>query len=374
MKKFVMLFLPIAGVLILQLLLLDWAARSSGQPLRETLTPLSVSVAVLILVTGVLPALVRPQPVHTLIACFATLFGLFLVVPFDVSDMPALHSGVPTYRFLGPYLLLRLVNAAILLPLAVHVSARFPRPTSVSPKMLSGGYILSLFLLAAFLLSSTFWQRILSTGLSFLWFTIVIGFFVWNLLVVARDPRPEGAHDAQQARIVMFSVLIAEIPLWLRPLTLALGLDIFPYNLLLVFQLVIPIGIAYAVLQHDLFGIDRVLRRTLAYGAVSLALLMLYLGFATALTVLFANLTSQSLPIVTVIGLLLAALLFEPARRFTQKWLDKLLYPDRLKFQLAVRSVQASLAQANRRDDARHWIVALIFPADQHVHVRVVLE
>ena len=64
------------------------------------------------------------------------------------------------------------------------------------------------------------------------------------------------------ARIILFSIALAEIPLWLRPITLALGLDIFPYNLLLVFQLFVPLGIAYTFLQHDLFGIDRILKRT----------------------------------------------------------------------------------------------------------------
>lgn len=144
----------------------------------------------------------------------------------------------------------------------------------------------------------------------------------------------------------MFSMILAEIPLWLRPLTLALGLDIFPYNLLLLFQLFVPIGIAYAVLRHDLFGIDRILRRTLVYGAVSLLLLTLYLFLTSSITSLFENsLTSR--PLAPLISLFVAALLFEPMRKLIQAWLDKLLYPDKLKFQSAIQSMQYLLGRAN---------------------------
>jgi len=60
--------------------------------------------------------------------------------------------------------------------------------------------------------------------------------------------------------------------------------------------------------------------------------------------------------------LIVAAILFEPARRFIQRWLDRLLYPDRLKFLVAVQGMQVSLARVHRREE----IVRLLtedFPA-----------
>ncbi len=313
------------------------------------------------LLMGLLPALVRPRSSHTLIACFAAVFAFVLLVPFDVGDLPTLHPGLPTFALISPYLFLRLLNAAILLPMAIHVSARFPRPTRMSDQTLLGGYVFSAAIFAALIFSSAAWQRLLTGALAFLWFTAVIGFFIWNLLTITRDPAPENAHYARQARVILFGVLVAEVPLWLRPLTLAFGLKIFPYDLMLVFQLFVPFGLTYAVLRHDLFGIDRLLRRTLVYGAVSLALLTLYLGITAALSDLFAaSLTSR--PLAPFISLFAAALLFEPARRFTQTWLDKLLYPDRLKFQAAVQLMQNSLARANRREEIIH-LLNDIFPA-----------
>jgi signal transduction histidine kinase len=359
MKKIAALFLPLAGVVAFELLVYAWASLSSGQMARSLFTPFSLGIAALMLVTGLLPAVLRPGAEHTLIACFATIFAFFLVIPFEAGDMPALRPGLPTYTFIEPFVLLRLVNAAILVPMTIHVSARFPRPTHTRSWTLLGAYLLSALLLGFFLLASAGWVRILSVIGLFGWFTFVMGVFLRNMLVIARDTSPGNARFAQQARVVMFSILVAEVPLWLRPLTLAFGLDLIPYNLLLSFQIFVPMGLAYAVLRHDLFGIDRFLRRTLAYGSVSLALLTLYLGLTAALTDLFVN---ASRPLAPVVSVLIAALLFEPSRRFIQTWLDKMLYPDRLKFHAAVQATQASLSRANRREEIMRLLTE-VFPA-----------
>lgn len=349
------MFLPILAVFLVNAAFLGWAVQASGRSVLQAASPFSGVVSLLILVTGLIPALVRPQASHTLVACFSTLFAFFLLIPFELKDLPAFQAGKPLLDFLDGYLILRLAQAAILLPMALHVSVRFPRPTNTPSSKILIGYILSLILLMFFLTSISAWQRIASIILLFVWFTFVIVFFFRNLLFIAQDADPLNLLDAQRARVVLFSMILAEVPLWLRPLTLALGLDIFSYNLLLVFQLFVPVGIAYAVLRHDLFGIDRALRRTLVYGAVSLLLLTLYLALTTSLTSLFADsLTSR--PLAPLISLFVAAILFDPTRKFIQRWLDRLLYPDRLKFESAVQSMQYLLARANRRDEIIHLL------------------
>ncbi|MEK6750976.1 MAG: histidine kinase [Chloroflexota bacterium] len=355
MKKVAALFVPIAAVFLLNVLLLGWAPRDSGKAIQQIITPFSAFVFALTLITGLLPAFVRPQKSHTLVACFSTFFAFFLLIPFELSNLPTLQPGRPLYYFLDSYLILRLIQAAILLPMALHVSARFPRATDTSTRRILGGYIFSAILFVTFLFSAAAWQRIAILALSFLWFTFVIIFFLKNLIIVARDANPENLLDAQRARVVVFSMLLAEIPLWLRPLTLAFGLDIFSYNLLLAFQLFVPIGISYAILRHDLFGIDRVLRRTLAYGAVSLLLLTLYLALTSSISSLFADsLTSR--PLAPIISIFIAALFLEPTRKLIQSWLDKFLYPDRLKFESAVKSLQYLLSRANRREEIIHLL------------------
>ena len=350
MKKNIAFHLPILAALFINTSLFGWAAFESGNPIYRAVTPFSFIVSLLVFITGLIPALIRPQANHTLIACFSIFFSFFLSVPFEFSDLPVIHPGSPLVLFLNPYLIARLLQAAILLPMALHVSARFPRVTGTPARAVAAGYVLSAILLFAFFASRSAWQRVALILLLFVWFTFVILFFIRNLLQAARDPNPENYLDAQRARIVGISLFIAEVPLWIRPLTLALGLDVFSYNLLLLFQLFIPIGIAYAVMRHDLFGIDRALRRALVYGFASLLLLTFYLFLTTSLTSLFADsLTSR--PLAPVISLFVAAILFDPTRRLIQTWLDKWLYPDRLKFESAIQSMQYLLARANRRDE-----------------------
>lgn len=355
MLKRLALFLPILAAFGFNAVLLGWAAIESGTPLYTAITPFSFIVSLLIFITGLVPALLRPQANHSLIACFSIFFAFFLSVPFEMNDLPTIHPDKPLISFLDSYIITRLIQAAVLLPMALHVSVRFPRTITTSMRTIFGRYIFSLFLLSLFFISQTPWQRGILTFLLFAWFTFVIIFFIRNLLQAAQDRNPEHYLDAQRARIVGISLFLAEVPLWIRPLTLALGLDVFSYNFLLVFQLFIPIGISYAVLRHDLFGIDRALRRALVYGSASLLLLTFYLFLTTSLTSLFADsLTSR--PLAPVISLFIAAVLFDPTRKFIQTWLDKVLYPDRLKFESAIQSMQYLLSRANRRDEIIHLL------------------
>lgn len=355
MKKRLALFFPILAAFSLNALLFGWAALTSGVPIYTAVTPLSFIVSLLIFITGLIPALARPQASHSLIACFSIFFAFFLSVPFERNDLPDIHPGGALISFLNPYIIARLIQAAVLLPMALHVSARFPRHTNISTRALIGGYIFSSILLLMFFISQAPWQRGVLIFFLFAWFTFVIIVFIRNLLIAAQDQTLENYVDAQRARIVGISLFLAEAPLWIRPLTLALGLDIFSYNFLLVFQLFIPIGIAYAVMRHDLFGIDRALRRTLVYGFASLLLLTFYLFLTTSLTSLFAD-SLNSRPLAPFVSLFVSAILFDPTRAFIQKWLDRMLYPDRLKFESAIQSMQYLLARANRRDEIIHLL------------------
>ncbi len=350
MMKFIKLYFPILLVVILQSLLMRWVLTASSISARELATPFSLIVAVLILVTGLLPAFVRPQESHTIVACFAISFAFFLLIPFELNDLPFAQPGAPLYQFIPPFLILRLIQGGILLPMAIHMSSWFPRRNDIPVWAIICAYGTSMVLVTFLLLASFPWQRIAAITLLLSWFSIIVIFFFANLLRVTRDTTPEYVQDAQRARIVLFSIALAEIPLWFRPFTFAFGLDIFPYNLLLLFQLFVPIGISYAIFRHDLFGIDRILRRTLTYGTVSLLLLTLYLALTTGMTELFAD-SLSSRPLALIIALFIAALLFEPTRKLVQSWLDKLLYPDRLKFQAAVQEMQNLLTRANRREE-----------------------
>ncbi len=115
-------------------------------------------------------------------------------------------------------------------------------------------------------------------------------------------------------------------------------------------QIFLPTGIAYAILKHDLFDIDSTLRRALAYGALSLSLLAGYLGLTVILTAFLAQVWPQFRGLAAAISVLIAAVAFAPLQARMQSWVDRLLYPDRLKFQQAIAVARRALAQVIQRD------------------------
>lgn len=349
MRKAAGYFFPIILVILLNVLLLAWAVHASGKTFLQAIGIFPAFVSVLFLATGLTPSLVRPQKTHTLITCFTVLFAAFLMTPFELHDLPVFHPGTATIYSLTPLMLIRLLQAVILAPMTMHVSVRFPHRYGVPSKRIAGWYVISIALLFPVLFSSNFIQRLLSTLFLFLWLSYTLFHLFKNIFITIRNTNPENILDAQRARVMAFSFILANVPQWLRPVTFAFGLDGFSYNILLVFQLFIPIGITYAVLKHDLFGIDRILRRAMAYGAVSFILLALYLVISSGLTFFYVDALSTR-PLTPVISLFITMLLFDPIRKVIQSGLDKVLYPDRLKFNSAVQSMQYLLARANRRD------------------------
>jgi signal transduction histidine kinase len=137
----------------------------------------------------------------------------------------------------------------------------------------------------------------------------------------------------------------------LRPLGLYLGMEIIPFDLVLLAQILIPVSIAYSVLRHDLFGIDRALRRGIAYSILSVLLLTFYFMVTAGLTALIANIWEQARLVVTVISLFIAAVLFEPARSLLQGLVDKALYPEKIRFTREIQSAREALKQTKSKNE-----------------------
>jgi len=170
-----------------------------------------------------------------------------------------------------------------------------------------------------------------------------------RLLLASRAAAPAQRQSAQQARLVLSSIALAESLLIVRPIAFALGLGVIPYDIILVAQLVLPIGSAYAILRHNLFGIDVVLRRALAYAALSLTLLVLYFGLTETISFVLARRVPQFRGLAATVGVVAAAIAFEPLRRRAQRLVDRAFYPERLTFQRDLAHARGALARVAGR-------------------------
>ncbi|MBN2549007.1 MAG: sensor histidine kinase [Anaerolineales bacterium] len=313
-------------------------------------TPFSAVVAILVLFSGLLPALLRPSLEHMLAGALAAILAGILLTPVSPADLPQPLIAHP-FNELPGYLIYRLVNGALLGPLAFHLTARFPLRSPISDRLLAGVYALSLGSLAILLWVNIKAVRVATFGFLLLWMIGLVVAAFYLLLRASRDTQPDNRRAAQQARLLFASVALAEIPALLRPIGLALQVEIMPYNLFLAAQILVPAGITYAVLRHDLFGIDNALRRALAYTVLSILLLVLYLGLTVGLSARLVEAWPDFPRLAALLSLLIAALAFEPLRRRLQAWIDRALYPDRLNFLHAIAEAQAALERVVSREE-----------------------
>ena len=347
---------PLFLLLVAELAALIYFARlpSGGPPVLAT--RFSALVALLILGSGLLPAVLRPGPETLLAGCLATVLASILVTPFGTSALPPHQPGQLLIVQLPPYISLRLLNGILLGPLALHLTARFPLRHAISNRRLDFVYITSLGVWGVGMLVSGYLTHLTGLLLMVSWTFALLVAAAHLLLRTSRQTDPQYLHAARQARLLFFGLAAAEVPALLRPLGLMLGVEIIPYNLFLTAQILVPFSIAYAVLRHDLFGIDRALRRALAYGLLSILLLALYFALTVSLTALAANIWPQFRSLAAFASLLAAALAFSPVQQRIQFWIDRALYPDRLAFRQEITRAQGALQDVVNRQDIVHLL------------------
>jgi len=84
----------------------------------------------------------------------------------------------------------------------------------------------------------------------------------------------------------------------------------------------IPVAIGIAILRHNLFEIDRIISRTLAYGLVTAVLVAVFSSLVIGLQAALAPLTREN-SIAVAISTLVVFAMFQPLRRGVQRTIDR---------------------------------------------------
>ena len=319
------------------------------------ITRFSASVALLLTVSGLVMAVVRPGSATRLAAILAVLLAGLLVVPFEIASITLTPSG-PLLFSLPPHALLRYLNGTLAIPVGLHLASRFPRRGPAAAASAPTDYQLLLIYLVSTLLSLGVlfvprgWLRPAVGVPMIAWVIFLLALAHFQLLRVSRDPDPVWLRSAHQARLLLLGFLVAEAPLLLRLLLFGLGWpNVIPYDTALLFQVFVPLTVAYAIQRHDLFEIDAAVRRALAYTGVTAVLLGIYFGLTDLLSRLLVRLLPQFQTGVILLALVTAALAFRPLYTLLQRFVDRLFYPERLRFAQVIGDVRQRLQQVVTR-------------------------
>jgi len=118
----------------------------------------------------------------------------------------------------------------------------------------------------------------------------------------------------------------------------------FPVQFALVPIPILQASLAYAIVKHDLFDIDRVVRQSFVYGALTLVVAAAYTGTLLIPAWLVPSLAGTNPAVPSALFIVALALLLDPLRRGIQHVVDRAFYRSRLSYRATIEDLSELLA------------------------------
>jgi hypothetical protein len=131
----------------------------------------------------------------------------------------------------------------------------------------------------------------------------------------------------------------------------------------------IPVAIGIAVLKYRLYDIDLLINRTLVYGALTAALVVVYAGGVFILQLLFRAVTGRESQLAVVASTLAIAALFGPLRWRLQEFIDRGFYRKKYDAVKTLEAFSARLREETDLDQLNVELVAVVRNTMQPEHV-----
>jgi len=203
-------------------------------------------------------------------------------------------------------------------------------------------------------------------------------FGVTALSVLVRLRRAVGI-ERQQLKWFAYAVAIYAAATALNVATLGDGPRWFELTGAAIFAAagtLITVSIGIAILRHRLYDIDRIINRTLVYGALTVALALLYFGVVTATQAVFQEFTGEeALPQLAVVGSTLAiAALFNPLRRRIREFIDRRFFRRKYDAAKTLEAFSAKLRNETNLDSLSDELVGVVRETVQPEHASLWLR
>ena len=136
----------------------------------------------------------------------------------------------------------------------------------------------------------------------------------------------------------------------------------------------IPIAMGIAITRYRLYEIDTLINRTLVYGALTAALVALYLGGIVVLQMFFVLLTGEKSTLAVVASTLMIAALFTPLRRRIQAVVDRRFYRRKYDAKKTLESFSTHLRNETDLEALSGDLVGVVRETMQPEHVSLWLR
>ena len=311
-------------------------------PMKFSLLALGAVFALL----GVVVVLRRPD------LWSARMFGLFAgFASLALAIGPS--SGGPGYQWALIIQVVALVGfgAAFLLFVAVLTEEaswsrwRVVRP---APLFVGFGFILAIGYIASVFVNPNSYEWIKPVSQLYL-----IASFFGGVVLLAFKARQESSLALRhQAQLLLWGIVLSSLPfVCFTLIPEALGRQsVLPVHISILALAFMPAFFAYAILQHQLLGIRRLIHKGMVYG-VTAFLLLVIITFAFVIP-LSDKVPGDRYPLLisgVVVG---GVLLFFPLRRAVQWLMDNFLYRDTVGYEMFLDGMHENLTVSDNSPDA----------------------